>query len=464
MQKVCRKLQSYKIQFYQNYLSTICQLSANYLPTKMFQIYSFLLTVGFILMSPIFLLKRAKYAAGFWQRMGYLPEFTQNEKPVLWIHCVSVGETNAAKPLVEDLKKRFPNYRIIISTTTKTGQELAKNIFKKTAETVFYFPFDWKFTVKRALKHFNPKAVLIMETELWFNFIREAGKSGVFIALVNGRLSEKSVRNYSKIKSFIERVLRRVDLALMQNQADAKRILQLGIRPSKVKVTGNIKFDQTSETSELTEIFRERFAVSDDAPLIIAASTHAPEEKWILDAFKKVFKDSAEKLPRLMLVPRHPERFEEVANFIKETGFESVRRSENESARDRSAEVILLDSIGELRTVYPLADLVFVGGSLIAHGGQSILEPAVSGKAIVTGFYTMNFAAVVKEFSEKNALMQLPKLAEKEIPGELAEIFSQLLQDENLRQTLGKNALEVMNKNRGATEKTLEYLKQVFKK
>lgn len=410
-------------------------------------------------MSPIFLLKREKYAAGFWQRFGYLPDFVKNENPVLWIHCVSVGETNAAKPLVEKLKKRFPNYRIIVSTTTKTGQELAKNIFKNTAETIFYFPFDWKFTVNRALKHFQPKAVLIMETELWFNFIREANKSGAFIALVNGRLSEKSVRNYSKIKSFIERVLRRIDLALMQNQADAKRILQLGIRPSKVKVTGNIKFDQTLEKSDLTEIFRERFAVSEDAPLIIASSTHAPEEKWVLDAFKKVFKNSPEKLPRLMLVPRHPERFEEVANLIKETGFEFVRRSAIESEKDKSAEIILLDSIGELRAVYPLAELVFVGGSLIPHGGQSVLEPALNGKAIVTGFYTMNFAAVVKEFLEKNALIQIPKLEENEISYKLAETFSKILQDAELRKSLGTNALEVMNKNRGATEKTIEYLK-----
>lgn len=414
-------------------------------------------------MSPIFLLKRAKYAAGFWQRMGYLPEFAKNEKPVLWIHCVSVGEANAAKPLVEELKKQFPDYRIIVSTTTRTGQELARNIFRNTAETVFYFPFDWKFTVRRALKHFNPKAILIMETELWFNFIREAGKIGVFIALVNGRLSEKSVKNYAYVKNFMQRVLRRIDLALMQNQADARRILQLGIRPTKVKVTGNIKFDQTFEKSELTEIFRERFAVSTDAPLIIAASTHAPEEKWILEAFKTIFKHSAGKLPRLMLVPRHPERFDEVVNLIKETGFEFARRSEKESARDQRAEIILLDSIGELRAALPLAELVFVGGSLIPHGGQSVLEPALHGKAIVTGFYTMNFAAVLKEFLEKNALVQLPELAENEIPAKLAETLSEILQNPEKRKTLGANALEVMNKNRGATEKTIEYLKPFLK-
>lgn len=428
----------------------------------MFHIYSFLLTVGFILMLPIFLLKREKYAAGFWQRFGYLPEFVKNKHPVLWIHCVSVGEANAAKPLVEEIKKQFPEQRIIISTTTKTGQELAKNIFKNTAETIFYFPFDWKFTVHRALRHFQPQTVLIMETELWFNFIREANKNGVFVALVNGRLSEKSVNNYSYIKGFMKRVLRRLDLALMQNQADAKRLLKLGIRTPKVKVTGNIKFDQKAETNDLTEVFRERFAISEDAPLIVAASTHAPEEKWILQAFKQVFKESDEKLPRLMLVPRHPERFEEVENQIKETGFEFVRRSQSVSKRDISAEIILLDSIGELRSVYPLAELVFIGGSLIPHGGQSILEPAIAGKAIVTGFYTMNFKAIVKDFSEKNALVQLPELDDKDIVENLSATFLQLLKDLEKRENLGKNALSVIEKNRGATEKTLEYLAPIL--
>ena len=215
----------------------------------MFTLYSLILTVGFIIMSPIFLLRRGKYLAGFWQRMGHLPEFTANKNPVLWLHCVSVGETNAARPLVAEIKKHFPHQRLIVSTTTKTGQEVAAEVFKDHAETIFYFPFDWKFTVRRALKHFNPKTVLLMETELWFNFIREADEAGVILAVVNGRLSEKSAKNYTRIKNFVRRILRRVDLALMQTQADAKRLMHLGIRPAKVKVTGNIKFDQNPETS-----------------------------------------------------------------------------------------------------------------------------------------------------------------------------------------------------------------------
>jgi len=316
--------------------------------------------------------------------------------------------------------------------------------------------------VRRALRRFKPAAVLLMETEIWFNFLREANKSGAKTVIVNGRLSEKSFKNYSYIKNFMRRVLSYVDLALMQSNADANRLMSLGAHPGKVKVTGNIKFDQSFEPSELTETLRARFAVSADAPVILAASTHAPEERWILEAFKKLWKDSLEKLPRLILVPRHPERFEEVARLINETGFECVRRSDNPSERDKRAEIILLDSIGELRAAYPLSEIVFVGGSLIPHGGQSILEPAVAGKAIVTGFYTMNFAAAVKEFLEKNALLQLPETNEEMISEDLARAFSGLLKRAEKRAALSKNALEVMKKNRGATAKTIENLKPLL--
>jgi len=187
----------------------------------MFFLYSFLLAVGFILMSPIFLLKREKYASGFWQRLGFLPDFAPDERRVVWLHCVSVGETNAARPLVEELKKQFPAHRLIISTTTRTGQNHARNIFNTEAEIVFYFPFDFKFSVRRALRQFKPDTVLLMETELWFNFLREANKSGVKTAVVNGRLSEKSFKRYSYIKNFIHRVLSYVDLALMRIAFDA---------------------------------------------------------------------------------------------------------------------------------------------------------------------------------------------------------------------------------------------------
>lgn len=428
----------------------------------MFLLYSFLLTLGFIILLPRFLFQE-KYAAGFLrERFGNLPDFEASEKPLMWLHCVSVGETNAARPLVEELKKNFPEYRLVVSTTTKTGQDLAKKVFAHEAELIFYFPFDWKFTVRRALRKFKPDAVLLMETEIWFNFVREARRSGANVLIVNGRLSEKSFSRYSLIPKTMRRVLHRVDLALMQTRADTERLVNLGMRRSKIKVTGNIKFDQAFNESEaaLTAELRRRFAVAaEDAPLIVAASTHAPEERWILQAFGELRKSLKENPPRLLIAPRHPERFAEVEELIKQSGFEAVRRSAAESSGDKTAEVILLDSIGELRAVYPLAQIVFVGGSLVPHGGQNILEPAISERAIVTGFYTMNFAAVVKEFAAHNALVRLQKLAEDEIPAALARVFADLLQDAARREQLAKNAFGVMKINRGATAKTIEYIK-----
>jgi len=426
----------------------------------MFFLYSVLLTVGFILLLPRFLFQ-AKYAAGLRQRFGKLPDFQSGGKPVLWLHCVSVGETNAARPLVKKLKETFPEYILVVSTTTRTGQNLAKEAFAKDAAFIFYFPFDWKFTVHRVLNKIKPSVVLIMETEIWFNFVREAHKTGVKVFVVNGRLSDKSVSHYAWIPKTMRRVLHHIDLALMQTSTDAKRLLGLGSRNTKVKVTGNIKFDQSYDETEsdLTGKLRGRFGVSADAPLIIAASTHAPEERLLLQAFKETWKNSGGNLPRLLIAPRHPERFAEVENLIKESGFEWAKRSAKESEADKNAEVILLDSIGELRAAYPLAEIVFVGGSLIPHGGQNILEPAVAEKAIVTGFYTHNFTEIVKEFLAQDALIQLPKLSDKEIPARLAEEFSQLLRHTEQREKLAKNAFSVMKKNRGATEKTIEYIK-----
>ncbi len=432
----------------------------------MFFLYSFLLTIVFILLSPLLLLRSGKYLAGFWQRLGFLPDFDANGKSVMWLHCVSVGETQAARPLVKELVKNFPDYQLVVSTTTKTGQQLASEIFKAEADLVFYFPYDWKFAVRKALRKINPNVILLMETEIWFNFIREAGRSGAKVIIVNGRLSEKSAARYKWITNTFRRVFHYIDLVLAQTPADAKRFLAFSIRGTKVKVTGNLKFDQQFGETEnkLTHEFRERFEISQDAPLIIAASTHAPEEKLILDALKELWKNSTASLPRLMLVPRHPERFAEVEQIIKGTGFSWAKRSENPSVRDKTAEIILLDSIGELRAVYPLAEIVFVGGSLIPHGGQNILEPAICKKTIVTGFDTMNFKAIVEEFLAKDAVIQLPKLSEKEASQKLAEVFSKLLSDEKRRIELAENAFRVAEENRGATAKTINSLKEILPK
>lgn len=438
----------------------------------MFFLYSLLLTLAFILMSPLFLLRRQKYASGFRQRLGNYPEFNHDGRKVIWLHCVSVGETNAARPLVEELKSNFPDHRIVVSTTTLTGQTLAQDIFKSKADAVFYFPLDWKFSVRKALVMFKPSIVLLMETEIWPRFIREAKISGAKIAIVNGRLSETSFKRYALFKSFIRNVLADVDIALMQGEADAKRIALLGIDPVKVKLSGNLKFDLDLDPSEadLTLEFRQRFGISGERPLIVAASTHSPEELWMLEAFAEFFLEPSKLRPRLLIAPRHPERFGEVAEQVRSIGvgrfpqfkpLSMVRRSSIKSDEDKTADVILLDTIGELRAIYQLAEIVFVGGSLIPHGGQSVLEPAAAGKAIVTGPHTHNFEAVVRELIANHAIIQLPEVRDEQVVDWLFDSFSDLFEDSEERKLLGGMAAKVMATNRGATKKTVKDIKQI---
>ncbi|HMJ08786.1 MAG TPA: 3-deoxy-D-manno-octulosonic acid transferase [Pyrinomonadaceae bacterium] len=422
--------------------------------------YSLILTLGFVLMLPLLILRREKYASGFRERLGDHPRFEQDGRPVIWLHCVSVGETNAARPLVDGLLENFPDHRLIVSTTTKTGRELARTIFKDKADAVIYFPFDWKFSVRKALDHYKPSVVLLMETEIWPRFIREAKLSGAKIAIVNGRLSASSASRYAKVSSFVKKVLADIDLALMQNEKDAERSVSLGIDAAKVKVTGNLKFDQSVDDieNEMTDDLRKRFAIDGMRLLIVAASTHAPEEQWILESL-----DGMEDDFRLLIAPRHPERFDEVAKLLDNANRTYVRRSRPRMESDRNAKIILLDSVGELRAVYPLADIVFVGGSLIPHGGQSVLEPAAAGKAMITGPYTHNFDAVVKDFTVRDALIQTPKVSDNfQNADRLYEEFTVLLSDPARRRALGENARNAMAANRGATLKTINELRKLF--
>lgn len=429
----------------------------------MFILYSIMLTLASIILLPRFVFDaifKGKYAAGFKQRLGFVPRLRPDGRKVVWLHCVSVGEANAARPLAQTIKARFPNIRLIVSTTTRTGQNLAKTIFADTAELIFYFPFDWRSTVRRSLRRLSPSVVLLMETEIWFNFIREASKNKTRLAIVNGRVSERSFKRFGIVKGFVKRVLGYLDLALMQENADATRLMALGIRASKVRVTGNLKFDHDLDESEtaFTSELRERFRISSDAPLIVAASTHEPEEKIVLDAFKECWKSAGSRLPRLMIAPRHPERFNAVADQIRGSGFAWTRRSDPVSARDSEAEVILLDSIGELRSAYPLAEVVFVGGSLIPHGGQSVFEPAAAGKAMITGPHTANFSAAVKEFLERDALVQIADGSDAKMAAELVAAIREILSDQARLTSLGSGALAVMVHNRGAVDRTIEYL------
>ena len=437
----------------------------------MYFIYSILLSAAFVLMLPLFLVRREKYAAGFKQRLGNYPEFKHDGRKVIWLHCVSVGEANAARPLVDGLLSEFPGHRVVISTTTKTGQELAGKIFAGKADAVFYFPFDWKFSVRRALNHFKPSAVLLMETEIWPRFIHEAKLAGAKIAVVNGRLSERSFGRYRKVRGFLKRVLSNIDLALMQGGDDANRLISLGLAAAKAKVTGNLKYDLRigPDESQFADVFKGRFGIDGRRRVILAASTHEPEEKWILDAFASLGSAIGGPHPRLIIAPRHPERFKRVEELIDAFRYDGdcewpdytyTTRSSAPADLDKDRDIILLDSVGELRAVYSLADIVFVGGSLIPHGGQSVLEPAVSGRPIVTGPYTHNFKAITEGFLSENALVRLPEVPDEFQKSErLYEVFLELLENPERRNELARNARAVMEANRGATAKTVELLR-----
>jgi 3-deoxy-D-manno-octulosonic-acid transferase len=428
----------------------------------MYLAYSLLLSLGLVVLIPHFLfqaLAHGKYIAGLRQRLGAVPPV--NGKPVIWLHCVSVGETQAARPLAQRLKQQFPHHALVVSTITLTGQNLARDVFREQAASVFYFPFDWRWSVRRALKRINPSVVLIMETELWPNFLRECKAREIPVALVNGRISRQSYRRYRMITFFLRRVLASLSIAVMQSETDAERLEALGMSQERLFTSGNLKFDAqiASELTATTAEIANRFRLDSAVPLILAASTHAPEEEIILDSFQQLLK----KQPvRLMLAPRHPERFNEVAGLLHKSGLNWTRRTNPPDPNDTNAAVILLDTIGELPATYELAQIVFVGGSIVDKGGHNVLEPAAAGAAVVTGAHTHNFHAIVCLMSEANAIVQLAPADGAAASEELAHVFAKLLSNRDEREELGRRAKQLVTDNQGAADRTIKLIAPLF--
>jgi 3-deoxy-D-manno-octulosonic-acid transferase len=428
----------------------------------MYFLYSLLLTLGFALLLPRFAidaLRNGKYVTGLRQRLGAIPSL-KSDRPIIWLHCVSVGEVRAAQPLVRRVKETFPNHILVVSTTTVTGQRLAQNIFREPAAIVFYFPIDWAWTVRRVLRKMNPAAILMMETELWPHLFRAARKRKTPVVLLNGRISAKSFRRYKRIRFFMSRVLNDLTLAIMQSEPDAARIRELGLSEDRIVAVGNLKFDSEEAPTDtaLTDKIRARFNFTDGGPLFVAASTHDPEETVVLDAFRVVRKSQTGL--RLLLAPRHPERFAEVAALLADSEFSVARRSTVPNTQDVAADIVLLDSIGELNAVFPLADIAFIGGSIATHGGHNVIESAAHGVCTLTGPHTSNFAAITEAMLAAQALIQLPDTPRP--AAELADALEALLAERQHRLEIGQRARAVCENNRGATARTLELLSPIL--
>ncbi len=420
----------------------------------MYFLYSVVTGVLFLLALPYFFWKgraTGKYLRTFGERMGRLPVYLNVDgERSIWIHAVSVGEVLAARTLVEPLRRQAGGRRLYLSTTTMTGKAVAEK-HAVGLDGLFYAPFDWPHPVRASLETLNPDLLVLVETELWPNLIHEARRRGARVALVNGRISPRSFERYQLVRPLLSKVLAEVDLFLMQADAHAERILALGAPPDRVRVSGNLKFDAL-DAPRTPDRLRTILAPSGQIPhpLIVAGSTMAGEEELVLQAYHAVREAVPE--ARLVIAPRHPERFDQVPALIEAAGFRCARRSRTDPGGWHAGEVMLLDTLGELAQVYPLASAVYVGGSLVPTGGHNVLEAAVAGRAIVVGPSMTNFQEIAELFLAEKAMVQVAS------PAELGRELQALLRDQPRRRALGERARGLIDRNRGALDTTVEAL------
>jgi 3-deoxy-D-manno-octulosonic-acid transferase len=421
----------------------------------MYVIYSLLLACAALLSLPwwiVQMLRLGKYRSGLAERLGFVPARLRDARPgSIWVHAVSVGEVLAVSHLVNEMQRQHPGRQIFVSTTTATGQQLARQRFGENR--VFFMPLDFGFAVRRYLNALKPQLIVIAETEFWPNLLHLAGKRQTSLAIVNARISDRSFPRYKRFKWFFGRVLAEVDLFLAQTAEDAGRLREIGAQTERVRVSGNLKFD-VRPNAQPSLVNSLRAAVGADSPVIVCGSTAEGEEELLLDAFK----DVRQRFPAavMVLAPRHPERCEKVAALISSRGFALLRRSMWTPPQPIHGGVFLLDSVGELAVIYELADVAFVGGSLVPTGGHNILEPAQYGAAILVGPYTFNFKEIVSIFENGSAV----KIATADT---LSSQFLSLLNHPEELQRMGRLAKDLFAKHAGATRRTLEALDPLLK-
>lgn len=421
-------------------------------------LYSLVLAVGMLLSLPYWLyqiLLQGKYRSGFGARMGKVPARlvagAGGMRRVIWVHAVSVGEVLAVSGLVAQMQQNFPKHRVLVSTTTDTGQELARKRFGE--DSVFYFPMDFAFAIRSYLKALQPELVVLAETEFWPNFLHLAHSGGARIAVVNARISDRSWPSYQRFRWALRRMLVQVDLFLAQTAEDSARLQSIGAEAGRVQVTGNLKFDVSVPTPPpIVESLRRSLAAEGAGPVLVCGSTVEDEEPPLLKAFENLRVGHPRAV--MILAPRHPERFDDVAILVQQLGIPSFRRSQWQGEALAGA-VLLVDTIGELAALYALADVAFVGGSLVPRGGHNIIEPAQHGVAIVTGSHMENFRDIVALFQSRDAV-RIVSLSE------LPLMLMQLLADDSERRALGQRAEQTMRSQAGATQRTMAALKTLM--
>lgn len=424
----------------------------------MYFLYSVLVLGVFLVVSPWFAyqaLRYRKYIGSLGQRMGYLPvSFNVDGDASIWIHAVSVGEVLTVRPIVRELRQRHPRLRVFLSTTTIAGHDVARRQVHD-ADAVFYFPFDLGVFVRRTLDLVRPRLFVMVETEIWPNLLRECRRRAIRTAIVNGRVSDRSYPRYRLIRPFMRRVLADIDRFCVQSEEAARRFVQLGADPARVTVTGSLKFDSldvqspTGQSRARDRVLRY-FRLPPGRPVIVAGSTMKGEDAVVLAAFRRVRAVAPQTL--LVIAPRHRERFDDVVELSRREGHKTVRKTELPIDAEPRADVVVLDTIGELAMLYQLATVVFVGGSLVPTGGHNILEPAVFGKPIVFGPHMENFKEIEQTFLGNDAAVQVSSA------GALDTVLLSLMTDPVRRARLGAAARALVEANRGAKDKTLSVL------